>query len=79
MAFLGSRQSTDRHFTGLKVFSTTIATDINDLPVTSPHGSDFGAIRKLLKLHRFERSTRQSNGTPRQVLRHPRKPPTFRL
>ena len=44
MAFLGSRQSTDRHFTGLRVFSTTIATDINDLPVTSPHGSDFGAF-----------------------------------
>jgi len=32
----------DRRFTGLKVFSTTIATDINDLPTTSPHGSDLG-------------------------------------
>jgi hypothetical protein len=50
---------------------------INDLPVTSPHGSDFGAIRKILELHRFEPSTRHSNGIPRQGLRPPRKPSTF--
>jgi hypothetical protein len=29
----------DRPLCGLEVFSTTIATDINDLPVTGPHGS----------------------------------------
>ena len=36
-----SRKSTTvRHFTGLKAFSTRIATNLNDLPRTSPHGSD---------------------------------------
>ena len=29
----------NRPLYGLKAFSTTIATDINDLPATSPHGS----------------------------------------
>jgi hypothetical protein len=29
----------DRPLDGLKAFSTTIATDINDLPATSPHAS----------------------------------------
>ena len=53
----------NRGFTGLKAFSITIATDINDLPETSPHGGDFSTIRKFLKLHRFEQSTRHSNGT----------------
>jgi hypothetical protein len=32
---------------------------------TSPHGSDFSAVRKFLELHRCERGTRHSNGTPR--------------
>ena len=36
---------------------------INDLPVASPHGSDFSALRELLQLHRFKRSTRHSNAT----------------
>ena len=40
---------------------------INDLPVTSPHGSDFSALRELLKLHRFKRSTRHSNATATRV------------
>jgi hypothetical protein len=57
---------TKRPLYGLKAFSTTIATGINDLPVTSPHGSDSVAIRKFLELHRLERSMRHSNGTPRQ-------------
>ena len=30
----------DRPLDGLKAFSTRIATNINDLPRTSPHGSD---------------------------------------
>jgi len=63
---------------GLKVFSTTLANDINDLPTTSPHGSYFGATHKVLELHRFERSTRHSNGTSRQELRRPRKPLALR-
>ena len=63
--------SADRPLYGLKRFSTTIAKHLNDLPITSPHGSDFDATRKLLKLHQFEWSTRHSDGTPRQVLRHP--------
>jgi hypothetical protein len=54
----------------LKKFSTTIVKRFNDLPIT--HGSDFDATRKLLKLHQFERSRGNSDGTPRQVLRHPR-------
>ncbi len=58
---------------GLKRSSTTIAKHLNDLPITSPHGSDFDATRKLLKLHQFERSARHSDGTPRQVLRHPQR------
>jgi hypothetical protein len=31
-------RSNNRPLYGLKAFSTTIATDINDLPATSPHG-----------------------------------------
>jgi len=34
-------------------FSTRMTTDINDLPATSPHGSDFGDMRKFLGLHRL--------------------------
>jgi len=64
---------TDRPLYGLKRFSTTIAKHLNDLPITSPHGSDFDATRKLLKLHQFERSTRHSDGTPQQMLRHPQR------
>jgi hypothetical protein len=63
----------DRPFYGLKRFSTTIAKHLNDLPITSPHGSDFDATCKLLKLHQFERSTPHSEGTPRQVLHHPQR------
>lgn len=40
---------------------------INDLPLTSPYGSDFSALRELLKVHRFKRSTRHSNATRRRV------------
>ncbi len=69
---------TDRPLDDLNRFSTTIATKINDLPVTSPHGSDFNAVRKFLELHRFERSKRHSNGAHRDGgLRQPRKPSTF--
>jgi hypothetical protein len=60
---------TDRPLDDLNRFSTTIAAKINDLPVTSPHGSDFNAVRKFSELHRFERSTRHSNGTSRRGLR----------
>jgi len=35
-----SLKLTNRPLYGLKVFSTTIASDINDLPAISPHGSD---------------------------------------
>jgi len=56
-----------------------MASNINDLPTTSPHGSDFGATRKFLELQEFERCTRHRDGTPRHVLRHPRKPPTIGL
>ena len=61
----------------LNRFSTTIAININDLPATSPHGSDFSTIRKFLELHRFERSTRHSNGILRHALRRPRQPSTL--
>jgi hypothetical protein len=37
---------------------------INDLPVTRPHGSDFGAMRKILNLQRPEADTWHSSGTP---------------
>jgi hypothetical protein len=37
----------DRPLSGLKKFSTTIATDINDLPTTSPHGSYFDTLQKI--------------------------------
>jgi hypothetical protein len=33
---------TNRPLGELKEFLTTMVTDINDLPATSPHGSDFG-------------------------------------
>lgn len=56
--------------------SSTMAQYISDLPVTSPHGSDFSDIRKFLELHRFERSTRHSNGTVRQAWHKPQKPST---
>ena|SRR5215468_1911267 len=38
----------DRPLDDLKEFSTTITTDINDLPVTSPHGSDFEHHAQIL-------------------------------
>lgn len=60
----------------LNATSSTMAQYISDLPVTSPHGSDFSDIRKFLELHRFERSTRHSNGTPRQAWHKPQKPST---
>jgi hypothetical protein len=63
---IGGRTA-DRHLCDLNGFSATIGSSINDLQVTSPHGSDFRAIRKFLELHRFERRTRHSNGTVRSV------------
>jgi hypothetical protein len=41
---------TDRPLDDLKEFSARIATDINDLPQTSPHGSDFGDHTEILGL-----------------------------
>ena len=54
----------DRPLDDLKEFSTTMASDINDLPATSPHGSDFGDMQKFLDFMRSERDTWHSNGTP---------------
>lgn len=42
--------------------------DINDLPTTSLHGSDFTAMRKFLCLHRPEHDTRHSIGTPVRLI-----------
>jgi hypothetical protein len=41
----------NRPLYSLKAFSTTITTDINDLPVTSPHGSNFGHDAQIPGLH----------------------------
>ena len=41
----------DRPLDDLKKFSTTIASNINDLPATRPHGSDFGYHAQTLELH----------------------------
>jgi len=40
-------KTTYRPLYGLKVFWTTTATDINDLPATSPHGSDSCPMQKI--------------------------------
>jgi hypothetical protein len=37
----------DRPLSGLKAFSITIATHINDLPTTSPHGSHSDSTQKI--------------------------------
>jgi hypothetical protein len=37
---LNEQRMVDRQFTGLRAFFTTIAATVNDLPATSPHGSD---------------------------------------
>jgi hypothetical protein len=39
---------------------------INDLPTTSPHGSDSNTLRELLELYRFERRAWHSSATPRE-------------
>jgi hypothetical protein len=39
-----------RQLDDLKEFSTTMAGDINDLPATSRHGSDFGYNAQILGL-----------------------------
>ena len=43
---------------GLKEFSTTMVTDINDLPATSPHGSDFRHHTQILGLASLPSDTR---------------------
>jgi hypothetical protein len=48
----------DQPLYGLKGFSTTIATDINDLPTTSPHGSDFKETSTNLELATDPNETR---------------------
>jgi hypothetical protein len=40
---------------------------INDLPATSPHGSDSNTLRELLELCRFERRAWHSNATPERM------------
>ncbi len=40
----------DRPLLDLKEFSATVASNINDLPTTSPHGSDFGLPEQILGL-----------------------------
>src|SRR5689334_8304246 len=45
-----ARRMTDEMLDDLTKFSNTIATDISDLPATSPHGSDLDAIQKFLDL-----------------------------
>jgi len=42
---------TDRPLFGLKAFTTTIDNDVNDLPLTSPHGRD---SRKMQKIENFQ-------------------------
>jgi hypothetical protein len=39
---------------------------INELPITSPHGSNSNALRELLELYRFERRAWHSSATPRE-------------
>jgi len=36
-----------------KVFSTTMVSNVNDLPATSPHGSDLGHRPKFLDLYQI--------------------------
>ena len=48
----------DRPLGGLKEFSTTMVTDINDLPATSPHGSDFRHHTQILGLASLPSDTR---------------------
>jgi len=40
----------DRPLDNLKDFFTTMASDLNDLPTISPHGSDFGQYEQILGL-----------------------------
>src|SRR5215467_13738595 len=49
---------TTRPLGGLKEFSTTMVTDINDLPATSPHGSDFRHHTQILGLASHPSDTR---------------------
>jgi hypothetical protein len=60
-----AKRTTVRPLYGLKAFSTTIATDINDLPVTSPHGSDFGDHAQILGHARDPNTTRGTAMTHR--------------
>lgn len=57
----------DRPLCGLKAFSTTITSEINDLPTNSPHGSDFGHELKTQDVHLIRRNVWHSNGTPRYI------------
>src|SRR5215469_17888359 len=43
-------QRSNRPLDDLKEFSTTMVSDINDLPATSPHGSNFGQHVRILEL-----------------------------
>jgi len=45
-----SLRPTNRPLDDLKEFSTIMATGINDLPATSPHGSDFGDHAQIVGL-----------------------------
>jgi hypothetical protein len=64
--YIRARQSpTDRPLYGLKPFSNTIAIDTNDLPTTSPHGSDFGHELKILGLALDPNATRGTGAAHR--------------
>jgi len=71
----------NRPLDDLKKFSTTIVTDINDLPTTSPHGVDFernaqilglapnpNAIRGTAKAHRDQELSFREPATPDVVV-----------
>ena|SRR5215510_2342826 len=62
----------NRPLGALKEFFTTMATDINDLSATSPHGSDSDTIRKFLDLHLIPAPlVAQRRHTVKSGLRHP--------
>jgi len=51
----------DRPLLDLNGFSATMASNINDLPITSPHGGDFGLHSRILGLASYPNTIR---GTP---------------
>ena len=69
--FIG-RKLADRPLGDLNEFSTTMATNLNDLPATSPHGSDFRHDKQILGLACDPNATRGTAAAHRENrLLHP--------